>query len=87
MFKRLRTQLSRIAYQLELANGNMAAANEIAREQLALSQEVLAFQREMQEEERSHTVVHVRPDIGTLTTEVSKELSKQMRRSAGSKQA
>lgn len=83
MIKQLITQLTRIATALELANDHAAVTHAIEQEKNKLSREVLELQQEMLKTEHERTVVHVRPDIGEITKEVSKELAKQVRAHGG----
>lgn len=75
LIRELRDALNRVASAIE-------TANTLSREKNRLSEDVLTFQREMLEIEKSRTVVHVKPDIG-ITTEVGKELAKQTRATRG----
>jgi hypothetical protein len=65
-------QLKRIADALEVSNA-------LTEEKNQLSRDVLAFQRELLEQERAHTVVHVKPDIKDLAKAVNAEQAREVR--------
>jgi hypothetical protein len=85
MLKQLLTALTRIAFALETRNILASAQTKLDAEKNELSREVLAFQQQLLEQERARTIVHVEPDIKTLTKEVEQEMVRKVRRTGGVK--